>query len=389
MSLIHPPRLLRPTWLEIDLGAVAENLRTVRRLVGPARKIFAVVKADGYGFGTVEMAEAFAEHGADAIAVADTAEGARLKKRGLGLPILVYPSFLPEVAAELIELGLIPTLVDLESARAFSAAAAAPVPVFVKVDVGLERLGVAPEEAVAFVRAIRSLPHLRLEGLCTHLHTPAGADPAYIGWQFSRFTAVIDALAAEGIEVPIRLAASSPLVLRHPETYLNAVDPGRILYGLPAAPGPGAVVHLPIPLAPAFRALRTRLIAVKPLAPRDRFTAEAPFPVTAPMRLGIVPAGAADGLATLHAGRVLVRGRSAPILGAPSLEHTRIDLTALPEATVGYEVTLIGCQGDAEISLLEVASRHGRPANQLAPTVGPRVARVYVSRGAIVRVRTE
>jgi len=101
--------------------------------------------------------------------------------------------------------------------------------------------------------------------------------------------------------------------------------------------------------------------------------------VTAPMRLGVVPMGSADGLRWLHAGRVLVRGRAAPIIGAPSLEHARIDLTGVPDACVGDEVVIIGRQGDLEISQAEVASRHGLGLHHVATTVGPRVARVYVS----------
>lgn len=374
-------RLLRPTWLEIDLDAAAENLRAVRRLVGPGRKIFAVVKANGYGYGSVEMGRVFAASGADALAAADLADAVRLRRHGLTLPILVYPNALPEAAPEVIAHGLTPALTDLDAARACSAAATAPCPVFVKVDVGLERLGVAADHAVRLVAAIAELPRIRLEGLCTHLHVPAGADRAYVAWQFSRFTAVLDALAAQGIEVPVRLAASSPLVLGFPETYLNAVDPGRMLYGF----GHGAAGE-PVTLRPVFRALKTRLIAEKEIATRERFADVAPFPIPSPTRVGVIPIGSADGFARLDAGRVLVRGRSAPILARPSLEHTRVDLTGVPEARVGDEVVLIGRQGGEEISLEEVAARHESDPMHVAPAVGARVARVHVSGGEVVTV---
>src|SRR5262249_39771709 len=153
-------------------------------------------------------------------------------------------------------------------------------------------------------------------------------------------------LAAAGVEVPVKLAASSPLVMQHGHTYLNAVDPGSMLYGVPqsyAAPPP-------IPLRPTLRALKACLVHVKDLAPRERFAAEAPFPVPAPMRLGVIPLGPSDGLGRLHDGRVLVRGRAVPILSEPSLEHTRIDLTGVPDARPGDEVVVIGRQGDAEIT---------------------------------------
>jgi len=364
---------LRPTTFEIDLDAAAENLRAVRRLVGPARKLFAVVKADGYGFGAAEMGAVFARNVADYLAVADLSEGVRLRQRGITIPILVYPNSLPAAAADALAHGLVPTLVDLESARAYSQAAAGPCEVFVKVDVGLERLGVPAEQAVKTILAMLELPHLSLGGLCAHPHGEAG-DAAYADWQLGRFTGVVDELEARGVRVPVRLLAATPFVLRFPHTYLNAVDPGRMLYGI-IFPGETP----PVPLRPAFRALTTRVIALKELTPRERFAELAPFPVTAPMRLGVVPMGSADGLRWLHAGHVLVRGRAVPIVGSPALEHTRIDLTAVPDAAVGDEVVIIGRQSDLEITPAEVAARHGLGLHHVATTVGPRVARVYFS----------
>jgi alanine racemase len=373
MSVTSAARPPRPTTLEIDLDAAAANVRAVRRLVGPERKIFAVVKADGYGHGAAELGSVFVAHGADALAVADLAEGIRLRQRGITAPVLVYPNALPEAAPEALAHGLVPALVDLEGARAFADAATGPCEVFVKVDVGLERLGVPAEQAVKVITAMLELPHLRLAGLCAHPHSAGGDDPAYAEWQLGRFTAVVDELRARGVQVPIRLLAASPFVLRFPQTYQNAVDPGRMLYGItfPGEPSP-------VPLRPTFRALKSRVIALKEVPPRERFAELAPFPVTAPMRLGVIPMGSADGLAWLHAGRVLVRGRGAPIVTGPNLEHTRIDLTGVPDARVGDEVVIIGRQGEAEITLAEVAARHGLGLHHVATTVGPRVARVYL-----------
>ncbi len=365
----RPPR---PTTLVVDLGAAAANVRAVRQMVGAGRKIFAVVKADGYGHGAAELGTVFVAHGADALAVADLGEGIRLRQRGITVPILVYPNSLPEAAPDALAHALIPALVDLDGARAYAKAATGPCDVFVKIDVGLERLGVPAEQAVKVIAAMLELPHLRLAGLCAHPHAPGGADPAYAEWQLGRFTAVVDELVARGIPVPIRLLAASPFVLRFPQTYLNAVDPGRMLYGV-TLPGETS----PVPLRPTLRALTTRVIALKELTPRERFAELAPFPVAAPMRLGVIPMGSADGLARLHAGRVLVRGRAVPIVAGPSLEHTRIDLTSVPDAEVGDEVVIIGRQGDAEITVAEVAGCQGLGPHQVATTVGPRVARVY------------
>jgi alanine racemase len=365
---------LRPTTLEVDLDAAAHNVRAVRQLVGPERTLFAVVKADGYGYGAAEMGGVFVRNGADYLAVADLGEGVRLRERGITAPILVYPNSLPGAAADALAHGLIPTLVDLEGARAYAGAATGPCEVFVKVDIGLERLGVPAEQAVKTILAMLELRHLHLAGICAHPHAEVGGAPAYADWQLSRFTGVVDELEARGVRVPVRLVAATPWVLRFPHTYLNAVDPGRMLYGITF---PGETP--PIPLRPTLRALTTRVIAVKELAPRERFAEHAPFPVTAPMRLGVVPMGSADGLRWLHAGRVLVRGHAVPIIGSPSLEHTRIDLTAVADARVGDEVVIIGRQGDLEISAAEVAGRNGLGPHHVATTVGPRVTRIYIS----------
>src|SRR5258705_891408 len=326
-SMTDTSRPPRPTTLEIDLDAAAANVRAVRQVVGPERKFFAGIKADGYGPGRAEMGTVFVANGADALGVADLAEGIRLRRRGITCPILVYPNSLPEAAPIALAHGLVPTLVDLEGARAYAEAAAGPCDVFVKIDVGLERLGVPAEQAVKVITAMLELPHLRLAGLCAHPHAPVGGDPAYAEWQLGRFTAVVDELAARGMRVPTRLLAASPFVLRFPQTYLNAVDPGRMLYGI-TFPGETS----PVPLRPTLRALTTRVIALKELAPRERFAELAPFPVTAPMRLGVIPIGSADGLRWLPPGPVPGPGPAAPIVSGPSLQHTRVRLPQGPDA---------------------------------------------------------
>src|SRR5438128_9863018 len=216
MTAMPPSRPPRPTTLEIDLDAAAANVRAVRQMVGPGRKIFAVVKAHGSGHGAAELGAAFVANGADALAVADLGEGIRLRRRGIVTPILVYPNSLPEAAPDAVAHALIPTLVDLDGARAYAEAATGPCDVFVKIDVGLERLGVPAEQAVKTVAAMMELPRLRLVGLCAHPHAADGA-AAYAEWQLGRFTAVVDELEAGGIPVPIRLLAASPFVLRFPQ----------------------------------------------------------------------------------------------------------------------------------------------------------------------------
>ena len=171
------------------------------------------------------------------------------------------------------------------------------------------------------------------------------------------------------------MAANSPLVLGFPESYCNAVDPGRMLYGVIE----DAEHPLASRIASIFKAFKTTLGAVRDVLPRERFAELAPFPVREPVRLGVLPIGLAEGFLSLNAGRVLIRGASVPILARPTLEHTRVDLTRVPEAQTGDEVVLIGRQGQEEIALTEVAARHGLGTYEMALAIRGRTARTYVS----------
>ena len=369
----HP---LRPTTLQIDLDAAAANVRVVRQLVGPARKIFAVVKADGYGHGAAELGAVFVAHGADALAVADLGEGVRLRQRGITAPVLVYPNSLPEAAPEALAHRLTPTLVDLDAARAYAQAATEPCDIFVKIDVGLERLGVPAEQAVKTITAMLELPHLRLAGLCAHPHAH-GTDPAYTEWQLGRFTAVVDELQTRGIAVPIRLFAASPFVLRFPQTYLNAVDPGRMLYGITF---PGETP--PMPLRPVFERARhprhraqgadaARALRRAGAVSRDRAHEAGRDPDGPGRRPRLAP----------RRPRARTRARRAHPHRTESRAHADRS-HGVPDARVGDEVVIIGRQGDEEITIAEVAKRHGLGLHHVATTVGPRVTRVYRSAAA-------
>jgi alanine racemase len=369
--------LRRPNVFEIDLGAFAHNLAEVRRVVGAGTRIFAALKADAYGFGLGEVARVVADGGGDAIAVADMADGVRLREDGIRLPILLYAGPLsdPESAHAAAAFDLMPTVLDRASAEAWSAAAGAPLGVFVKVDVGLERLGVEPERAADLVRHARRLPNLEVRGLYTHLHVPGGdGDGLYIDWQLGRFRAVWEALRGDGEPLPLRMAASSAVLRYTAEASLDAVDPGHVLFGL-RPPGPG---HVALDLRPVFRSLTSRLVHVRRIE-RTAFRERAPIPIRDGLVIGVLPIGLRDGMARLSCGEVLVRGRRVPVLGGFSLEHTRLDLSRVPDAAVGDEAVIIGRQGTAEITPQEVFQASGlsvEPA--LAMAVRESVRRRFV-----------
>jgi alanine racemase len=364
----------RPNTLEVDLDAIAHNVGLVRSLLSEGMQLYAAVKANGYGFGLPAVAKAMLAGGADAFSLADPADAIRIREAGIGAPLLLYGGVLPneQTARLLREHELMPTIGDLEAAEAWSRLADGVLPAFLKVDVGLERLGVPAELAEDFVRRATGLPGLQIAGVYTHLH---GGDAAgYLDWQLDRFDRFLDRLDRASLDVPIRLAESSVTVGRARRPRLNAVDPGHLLYGFVPAGRDSA----PEGTRPAFVALKTRLLQVKTVY-RPGFEEAAPVPPRAGMRLGVLPLGRSDGLRSLHCGTVLVRGRRVPIVGRLSLEHARIDVTDVPDCTAGDEVVVIGRQGDAEITAQEVAGLHDLDGVDLTLEVRPSVPRVYLS----------
>ena len=362
----------RPNALEVDLGAITHNVALIRAIAGPATVLFAAVKANGYGFGLPEVAGALLAGGADAFAMADPADAIRIRGAGIDVPLLLYGGVLPEppVARLLAEHDLTCTIADLEAAHAW-AALGCDTRAFLKVDVGLERLGVAAEQAAAFAAAACALPGIRVEGIYTHLH--GGETAGYHDWQLDRFDLVLDELERAGIDLPVRLAESSVTVGGGRRAKLNAIDPGHLLYGFL----PGGRAEAPAGLRPAFVALRSRGVQVKQIERPGGFDAAAPLALHAGLRVAVIPLGRSDGLRSLTCGEVLVRGQRVPIVGRPSLEHTRIDVTSVPGCRAGDEVVVIGRQGDEEIPFAEVAARHELDGPGLTLEVRSSVQRVY------------
>jgi alanine racemase len=356
----------------VDLDAIGVNVAKTREIVAPGTTIFGAVKANGYGFGLPEVAEAMMAGGADALSLADAGDAIRIREAGIDAPILLYGGVLPEPSAArlLAEYRLTFTIGDVESAQAWSNACADELSVFLKVDVGLERLGVVAERAGELARAVGALPGLRIDGVYTHLH--GGDAPGYLGWQLDRFDRALDEVLEAGVEPPVRLAESSVTLGLERRPRLNAVDPGHLLYGFV----PAGRAEPPAGLRPAFVALTTRVLQVKAVE-RPGFWPQAPVSVREGVRIAVIPLGRADGLGRLHCGEVLVRGRRAPIVGRLSLEHTRIDVTDIPDCVAGDEVVVIGRQGDDEIAFEEVAALHDLDGVGLTLEVRPSVARVY------------
>jgi alanine racemase len=355
----------RPNRLDIDSCSVTRRVAALRRRVGSRVKIFAALKANGYGFGTLPMAQAVLAGGADALSLIDRAEAIALRRAGIEAPILLYagaPIDADSVAAA-ESFRLILTVLSERQIDSVARYARTPIELAIKLEVGPERIGVLPAELVFLALRIARQRNLSLVIVNAHPTFRDDAPDVVVEEQFRRFIAALDRLKETRLPVPTRLFASSKTLGRLSGLELDAVDPGQFLFADASE-------------RPIIRSLRTVLTQVRPVT-RDFAPEHAPFDIAKVRRVGVIPFGKVDGGGRCHAAEVLVRGRRAPILGGPSLEYMRLDLSAIDDAEEGDEIVLIGDQGGARISLAEACAAQGATPSDIAMAIGPAVLRTW------------
>lgn len=363
--------------LSVSLGTLAENFCAVRALVSPCA-VMPVLKANAYGLGVGPIARALVAAGAERIAVAEPFEA--LELLDLGLPIQILSGVLPDEIEPMVARGVTLPLVDLASARAISAAAVrlgVTAKVHVKLDTGMGRAGILWEQAPEVIRQAAALPNLTLEGLFTHFPLAYESASAFTREQLRRYRWVLAQAEAMGVHFTWRHAANSDAINNAPEACsapFNLVRCGINLHGAFDAAG-----SLRVPLKPVLT-MTTRLAQIRTLPPGTPIGYGHTFRTRRTMRVGTVCAGYADGLplALSNRGSVLLRGTAAPILGRLSMDYLTIDLTDLPEATVGDTVTLLGRDGDLEIPVQDWANLKGTHAYDIICSIGSRVQRRFV-----------
>jgi alanine racemase len=372
----------------VDLARLEQNIAIVKeRLASRGVRLLFVVKADAYGHGAVPIARRAEAAGIAALGVANLQEALQLRQAGVELPILVlglsHPHHLP-LLAELGELDIAITLVGLDFARALDREArrrGTQPKVQVKVDTGLGRIGIKPEEALSFFRRLRQFKSLQVEGIFSHLSvaaSPRPEDREYTLAQIARFNEVLEKLDRAGLLPPLRHIANSAGLLGYFEEvtsgYLNMVRPGILLYGYPEVEADWTRGIRPI------MALRTWIVAVRAV-PRGTYIGYGrSFRTSRPSRIAVIPIGYADGLDVRLSNRGEValpgRGARAPIVGRVSMDQTTIDVTELRGVAVGEEVELFG----EHLPATELAERVGAPCVEAILThIGGRVARVYLA----------
>jgi alanine racemase len=371
----------RITQAEIDLSAFRHNLKQIQSVVGADVQVMAVVKADAYGHGAVPCARAAKEGGAHTLAVAHIEEAIELRENGLQGPILILGGVFPNEIDDLIQFDLdtivySPALAKLLAGKAQKAAK--EISVHIKVDTGMNRLGVAPEDFSCFLQQIENYPALRLQGICTHLSSADEDDPEFTQQQLSRFNTVLQTTGKT--QVAEIHSANSAALLKFPESRFNMVRPGITLYGALTSPSlkPAAKIFSE-PLQPVMRWI-TKVTSIRNVPAQTPLSYGRQFITQRDSRIATLPVGYGDGLLRCLSNKmhVLVRGQDVPQVGTICMDFIMIDVTDCPAVQEGDEVVLLGRQGKNEISTDLMAQWADTISYEILCSVGKRVPRKYL-----------
>lgn len=368
----------RPVWAEVYRDRLRHNLREVRRLVGDKVRIFAVVKADAYGHGVAEAARAFLEAGADYLAVALPEEGIELRRAGFQVPIVVFGPYFPGQSEAFVTYGLTPSLASDRALSELSAAASAAgktIRVHVKIDSGMGRVGIQHGDALKFLQAVQAAPGLELEGVYTHMARADETDKGDALQQYHLFMDVLEQARDAGIRIPIRHMANSAGIIELPQTHLDAVRPGIMLYGLFPS---DEVDKSRVNLQPAME-LKARVSHAKRVPAGTPVSYGGTYRTPRETTIATAPIGYADGYSRILGGRgaeVLIGGKRLPVAGRICMDQIMIDAGDNP-VQIGDEVTLFGHQGDGFIHTDEVARKLGTINYEVTCMVSRRVPRIY------------
>ena len=361
---------MRPTWAEIYLGALQHNFMLVKELVGTGVSVLSVVKADGYGHGAVEVSKALVDAGTDMLGVATVEEAMELRDYGIELPIILLGGIRPEEAGHAVRNSLIPCLFSLEVARALDKAASSNgtvAPYHLKIDTGMTRLGVRPEDLTSFLGKLEEFRNIRMDGLLTHLASAFTESTDYTEAQLRDFLRHSETVRAHGYSPRFVHLANSTSVKRFPHSHMDLVRPGIMLYTAEEDEG--------LDLRPVMR-LKSRIIQLSRVPAGTPVSYGGTYVTPRPSVIATLPIGYADGyLRKLsNRARVSLHGKTAPVTGTVCMDLTMIDVTDIPEVRVGDDVTLFG---DELISVGQVAQWADTISYEILSITGKRVRRIY------------
>jgi len=379
MTALNEPTIaadeLRPTHLEVDLAVLAENYRAIAAHVAPAR-VMPILKANAYGHGLVEVARVLERLGAPYVGVAYLEEGLRLRQHGVRLPVLVLGGIVGSQIPRFVQENLTLTASSVDKLRAIEAHAAAAgrtALVHLKIDTGMERIGVHWYSAESLLEESLRCRHVRVEGIFTHFANADGRDLRYARLQLERFEEVLRFYERRAIPPPLRHAANSGAILQLRESHFDLVRPGILFYGA----RPSAEVPALIPVQQALRWL-TRVVFFKVVRAGHPVSYGGDWVAPAETRVVTLPVGYGDGYTRAMSARaeVIVHGKRYPVVGRICMDQIMVSI-GWDSAYNGDEVVLLGRQGDAAISIEEMAAWGGTIAHEILTSINTRVPRVY------------
>lgn len=377
---IAAAKMCRPAWVEVDLAALRANFAEIRRVVGADCPITAVVKADAYGHGAVEVAKCLLAEGADCLAVATLGEALELKSVLGAVPIMLLSPLLGGVGQAVRQQIILPvfSLAMAEEVNDVAAKLGVCAPVQLVLDTGMGRIGLA-DTAAARDEALQiaALPNLRLVGVFSHFAAADEADKTYAEQQLAVFNQFVAALAAAGVDISCKHIANSAALLEMPHTRQDMVRAGIVLYGYyPSDEVRREILHL----TPVM-SVKARLTWVKTVPVGTSVSYGCTFVTERKTKIATVPLGYADGWSRLNSnnGCVLVGGRRVPIIGRVCMDQFMLDVTDI-DAKVGDEAVLLGAQGAEMIDADEIAARIGTISYEVLSSLLPRLPRIYLNR---------
>lgn len=372
---------IRPVWAEINLSNLDYNIKNIKAKLGSGTKIIGVVKADGYGHGSVKVAEVLRANGVDTFAVSTLQEAIVLREAGATEQIIslsLTPNFYSNV---LVEYDITPVISSLENARAISKTAAEvgkTVSGFIAADTGMGRIGYLTwdENAVSEIKEISQLPNFKIAGLFSHMSTADSADKTFSRQQEQCFNEFYDKLIAAGIEIPMRTFANSASVMELPSVYFDAVRPGIILYGCYPSDD---VDKSSLSLKPVM-SVKATISHLKDVPAGFSVSYGREFISKRPSKIATIALGYADGYPRPYApkGEVIVNGVKAPLAGNICMDQCMIDVTDVPDVKVGDEVIVMGSDGKNTILADDIAKATGTINYEIICAFGQRLPKVYV-----------
>ncbi len=379
---------LRPVWAEINLDNVKHNIKEIKNIVKRDTIVCAVIKADGYGHGAVEIAKTLLENGADRIAVATLGEAVQLRKAGYTVPIMVL-GYTPKNQGQLVlDHSIIQTVYSYDQALAFSNAAKkndSTMTIHLKIDTGMSRIGFQPNnESINDIKEIFKLPNLIVEGIFTHFATADDKDKAYTYKQFNAFMGFVNQLEKEDCIIPIKHVSNSAAIIDLPEMNLDMVRPGVILYGLYPSDD---VDKTRIDLKQVME-LKAKVSHVKVISKERGISYGLKYTTSGDEQIITIPIGYADGYTRMMSGKAeaIVKGKKIPLVGRICMDQCMANATGL-EVEAGDEVTLYSSDRESGICIDDIANKLGTINYEIVCMLGKRVPRMYLENNRVLHIK--